>query len=128
MNTDKHRYDALTEKIIGCAFKVHNTLGCGYLEKVYENAWLHELRKAGLFVEQQKPVTILYDGVVVGEYLADLVVEGIVLLELKAAASLDPAHVAQCLNYLTATKLPICLLVNFGKARLEFKRLAGAAL
>jgi GxxExxY protein len=125
MNTDIERLNALTEKIIGCAFIVSNQLGCGYLEKVYENALAHELRKAGLNVRQQYPIIIRYDGIVVGEYCADLVVENIVLIELKVAKSFDEIHFAQCLNYLKATDLPICLLMNFGHTRVEIKRFAG---
>jgi GxxExxY protein len=121
MHTDEEMLNQITERIIGCAFTVANGLGCGFAEKVYENAMAHELRKAGLAVEQQKPITVIYDGVVVGEYLADLLVEGTVLVELKAARALDDAHTAQCLNYLAATGIPVCLLLNFGK-RVEVKR------
>jgi GxxExxY protein len=121
MHTDEEMLNQLTERIIGCAFKVANTLGCGFAEKVYENAMAHELHKSGLSVQQQKSITVIYDGVVVGEYLADLLVEGQVLIELKAASSLNDAHTAQCLNYLAATGVPICLLLNFGK-RVEVKR------
>lgn len=125
MDTDAHGLNLLTEKIIGCAYKVSNELGCGFLEKVYENALAHELRKAGLSTEQQKPIIVRYDGVVVGEYVADLVVEGCVLIELKACKSLDDIHSAQCLNYLKATNFPICLLINFGRPKVEIKRFAG---
>jgi GxxExxY protein len=121
MDTDEESLNQLTEKIIGCAFKVHNVLGCGFAEKVYENAMVHEVKKMGIAVEQQKAMTVSYEGVVVGEYLADLLVEGTVLVELKSARSLDDAHTAQCLNYLAATGVPICLLLNFGK-RVEVKR------
>lgn len=113
----------LTEKIIGCAFKVGNTLGCGFLEKIYENALAHELRKAGLAIEQQKPIQVLYDGIVVGEYLADLMVDGKVIIELKAVRKFEDIHSAQGLNYLKATGLTICLLFNFGTPRVEIKRL-----
>lgn len=125
MHTDEHRWKQITETIIGCAFKIGNEIGCGFLEKVYENALAHELRKAGLRVEQQKPILVHYDGVVVGDYVADLVVEGVVLLELKACKGFDEIHEAQCLNYLKATKLPICLLINFGRTKVEVKRFAG---
>jgi GxxExxY protein len=123
MNTDEHRLNATSETIIGCAFTVANTLGQGYLEKVYENALAHEIRLAGLEVEQQKGLAVHYKGVVVGEYCTDLVVAGCVLVELKAAKALDDAHVAQCLNYLTATGLPLCLLLNFGEPKVKVKRL-----
>ncbi len=114
----------LTEKIIGCAFEVSNTLGAGFLEKVYENSLAHELRKSGLDVRQQQPIDVAYDGVVVGEFIADLVVDDSVIIELKAVKNLDNAHLAQCLNYLKATGLPLCLLLNFGKPRVEVKRVA----
>jgi GxxExxY protein len=127
MNIDDKRFDSITERIIACAFKVGNGLGSGFMEKVYENALAHELRKEGLRVEQQVLIKVWYDGVVVGEYVADLIVEGVILVELKAIQSLDPIHMAQCINYLAATKLPVCLLINFGK-RVEVKRLAGPSL
>lgn len=123
MNSDKHRLDRITEKIIGCAYTVSNELGCGFLEKIYENALVHELRKNGLQVVQQFAVRVVYDGVVVGDYAADLVVEESVLVELKAVRALDEVHFAQCLNYLKATGLGVCLLLNFGKPRLEIKRI-----
>ncbi len=125
MNTDTHKsaIDAVTQKIIGCAFTVSNKLGCGFLEKVYENALCLELRKAGLNVLQQKIVQIKYDGVIVGEYNADLLVENAVLVELKAVKLLDEIHSAQCLNYLKATGISLCLLINFGRPRLDIKRI-----
>ncbi|MEN6335752.1 MAG: GxxExxY protein, partial [Phycisphaerales bacterium] len=103
---------------------VSNTLGYGFLEKVYENALAHELRKAGIRAEQQYGIKVHYDGVVVGEYVADLLVEGSLLLELKAVKELDDIHLAQCLNYLRATKLHLCLLMHFGKPKLEIRRIA----
>ncbi len=125
MNTDEHRLNQLTERVIGCAFQVSNVLGAGFLEKVYENALTHELRKSGLSVALQVSVPVCYDGVVVGDYIADLLVEGIVLVELKAVKALDDVHTAQCINYLKASGLPICLLINFGKPKIEVRRLAG---
>jgi GxxExxY protein len=119
---DEARLNEITQQIIGAAFKVSNALGCGFLEKVYENALAHELRKSGLRVAQQHPVPVYYDGVQVGDFFADLLVEDEVLVELKAARAFDPAHEAQCLNYLTATGKVICLLLNFGKPRVEVKR------
>ena len=127
MDTDEKRFDSITERIIGCAFKVGSVLGCGFLEKCYENALAHELRKAGFEVAQQVSVNLWYDGVVVGEYVADLIVQGCILVELKAIKALDPVHHAQCINYLAATKLPVCLLINFSK-RVEIKRIAGPQL
>ena len=117
----------ITKKVIGYAFTVSNTLGSGFLERVYENALAHELRKAGLSVEQQYGIPVHYDGVVVGDYVADLLVEDSVVVELKSVKSLDEVHMAQALNYLKATGLPICLLINFGRPKIEIKRIAGAS-
>jgi len=114
--------DPLTERIIGCAFKVANALGHGFLEKVYENALVHELRKAGLEVVQQQGLEVHYDGVLVGEFQVDLLVEGRILVELKAVAGLQDVHVAQSLNYLKASGKPVCLLFNFGRS-LQVRRL-----
>ena len=113
----------VTEKIIGCAYKVSNTLGAGFLEKVYENALVYELQRQGLSVQQQYSIKIYYDNNVVGDYVADLVVEGSVLVELKAARVLDDIHTAQCLNYLKATGIHICLLINFGSPKIVIKRI-----
>ncbi|MFA6561749.1 MAG: GxxExxY protein [Verrucomicrobiia bacterium] len=121
MDTDN--LNVVTEKIIGAAYAVGNTLGSGFLEKVYENALVHEIRKTGLRVDQQHDIQVRYDGVVVGDYVADLLVEGRVLVELKAVQALDDIHLAQCLNYLKATKLKICLLINFGKPKVEIRRI-----
>src|SRR3989442_13476402 len=106
--------DDLTQKIIGCAYKVHNTLGPGFLEKVYENALRIELEKQGFRVRQQEPISVVYDGQVVGEYYADLWVDERVVVELKAALSLVKEHEVQLVNYLTATKVDLGLLLNFG--------------
>lgn len=118
MNTD-----IITEKIIGCAYTVSNELGAGFLEKVYENALVIELKKQGLRVEQQKPVSVTYSGQVVGEYIADLIVEDCVIIELKAVQILNNAHQAQILNYLKATGIQTGLLLNFGTSRLGIKRM-----
>lgn len=114
----------ITEAIIGAAMKVSNTLGVGFLEKVYENALVVELKKAGLKVQQQKTIKVIYEGVVVGNYVADLIVEDAVLVELKVAKTIDDIHQAQLLNYLKATRLKIGLLINFGTSRLGIKRMA----
>ncbi len=119
---DESQLNAISERIIGCAFSVGNVLGSGFLEKVYENALACEMRKSGLSVEQQKPITIHYDGVVVGTYAADLVVEEAVLVELKTVKAFDEIHVAQCLNYLKATNLKLCLLINFATTSVKIKR------
>lgn len=123
MHTDSSELTRLSERIIGCAFTVANTLGSGFLEKVYENALAHELRKRGFVVEQQYGVAVRYDDVTVGEYAADLVVENMAIIELKVVRELDNVHRAQCLNDLKATGLRLCLLINFGKPRLDVKRL-----
>lgn len=119
----KSEMDKLTEKIIGCAYTVSNTLGSGFLEKVYENALAHQILKIGLRVEQQYPIKVSYDGVPVGEFFADLLIEEQVLIELKAINLLGEPQVAQALNYLRATELPVCLLMNFGRPRIEVRHL-----
>ncbi|WP_315789303.1 GxxExxY protein [Fischerella sp. JS2] len=113
----------ITQKIIGCAYTVSNVLGVGFLEKVYENALAHELRKAGLRLKQQYNLQILYDSIVVGEYFVDLIVEECVLVELKAVKNLDDGNFAQCMSYLKASRLKVCLLINFGHPRVEIKRI-----
>ena len=122
MHADSARLNEITETIIGCAYRVANGLGVGFLEKVYENALAHELRKMGFAVEQQKPVDVWYDGVIVGVYVADLFVEALVPVELKAAKAIDDIHLAQLLNQLTASKLSVGLLLNFGTSKLGVKR------
>ena len=125
MDADKRKSElnGITEKIIGCVYDVSNSLGCGFLEKVYENALAHELWKVGFTVNQQHAITVRYDGIIVGDFIADLLVEGSVLVELKTAKALDDAYMAQCINYLKATGLHICLLINFGKPKVEIKRI-----
>jgi GxxExxY protein len=123
MNKTYEEINKITEKIIGCAYKISNTLGSGFLEKVYENAFAYELIKAGLKVRQQYPLQVKYEGVIVGDYTADLLVEGCVLVELKTVTQLDENHMAQCMNYLKGTGLHICLLFNFANRRLEVKRI-----
>ena len=122
MNTD-HPHDPLTQRVIGSAFTVYNTLGYGFLEKVYENALVHELRKAGLHITQQKPFPVFYDGINVGDYVADLLVGDSLIVELKSAKAIDDSHIAQCLNYLKAARLRHGLLLNFGPQRVESRRL-----
>lgn len=118
----EERLNIVTEKIIGAAFKVGNTLGAGFYEKVYENAMVVELLKNGLSLQQQVPFAVRYDNVVVGDYVADLIVEDLVIVELKAIKAVEDIHVSQCINYLTASKKPIALLINFQK-RVEVKRI-----
>lgn len=123
MQADEAELNRLSKVIIGCALTVANTIGSGFLEKIYENALAHELRKAGIPVAQQRGVVVMYDGAVVGEYAVDLLVAESVVVELKAAMALNHVHRVQCLNYLKATGLRMCLLLNFGRSRLEIKRL-----
>jgi GxxExxY protein len=123
MNADDDFLHRLTQQAIGCAFQVSNALGSGFLEKVYENAFAHELRKADLRVAQQHAIAVLYDGVTVGEYVADLLIEDILLIELKAQRAVGHVETAQCLNFLKATGLPLCLLINFGPPRIEVRRI-----
>ena len=115
--------DAVTEKIIACAYAVSNELGVGFLEKVYENALTIELRNLGLHVEQQKSLTVSYHEQVVGEYIADLLVEDCVIVELKAVREFDAVHQAQLLNYLKAAGIHTGLLLNFGTSRIGIKRM-----
>ena len=122
-SNDKYPERDLTEKIIGAAFNVSNTLGAGFLEKVYENALVVELTRSSISVEQQKTYQVAYEGTVVGNYVADLVVDGRVIVEVKAAKQLDAVHDAQLLNYLKATGIRVGLLLNFGRAKLQVKRL-----
>ena len=119
----REELDSLTRKVIGAALRVSSTLGHGFLEKVYENSMVHELPKIGLRVEQQRPVQVRYDGQIVGDYITDILVERAIVLEIKACEGLDRSHYSQCANYLRATGLRACLLLNFGKPRLELKRI-----
>jgi GxxExxY protein len=112
----------ITEKIIGGALRVHKTLGPGFLESVYEKALAHELNKAGLQVECQQAVRVIYDGVVVGDFVADMLIESAVLVENKAVQTLVQAHEVQLVNCLTATGIEVGLLLNFGASSLQVKR------
>ena len=117
-------HDPLSEAVIGCVFRVANGLGTGFLEKVYENALLYELRKAGLEAQQQVIASVYFDGQNMGDYIGDIVVEGRLLLELKACKALEDVHLAQCLNYLKATGIPTCLLINFGTSKSQIRRVS----
>ena len=114
-------HEEITGAIIKAFYAVYNTLGYGFLEKVYENALVHELTKLGFEVRQQMPIQVYYDGQLVGKYFADLVVNGCVIVEIKAAEGLRPEHAAQLLNYLKATETEVGLLLNFGP-KPEFAR------
>jgi GxxExxY protein len=113
----------ITQKVIGCAHTVSNTLGIGFVEKVYENALAHALRRSGIKFAQQQPIRVTYEGATVGEFFADLLVEERVLVELKAVSMLTGEHTAQALNYLRATSVEVCLLINFGTSKVGIKRL-----
>ena len=108
--------EELTSKIIGCAYKVHKTLGSGFLEKVYENSLAIELRKIGLKVEQQIKIKVFYEGKVVGYYEADILVEDKIIVEVKAVVKLCKEHETQLVNYLVATGINNGLLINFGSS------------
>ncbi|WP_147652105.1 GxxExxY protein [Vulcaniibacterium gelatinicum] len=124
MNTDKARllHQDLTEQVIGAFYAVYNELGAGFLENVYENAMAIAISQCGLAVERQSPIRVHFRGAVVGEYRADLLIEKALVVEVKAAATLNQAHMAQLLNYLKATGKSVGLLLNFGP-RPQFKRL-----
>lgn len=124
MNTDARGFfDALTEQVLGAVFEVSNTLGAGFLEKVYQRALLHELRLRGIGAAAEVSFPVTYKGHGVGEYFADLLVEDVLVVELKCAERLCNEHTAQCLNYLRASGRRLCLLVNFQKPKVEWKRI-----
>jgi GxxExxY protein len=117
------KHEALTAKIIAVFYDVYNELGHGFLESVYENSMVIALRAAGLSVQQQVSLPVYFRGQKVGEFFADLIVEGLVIVENKAARAIDPSHEAQLLNYLRATMMEVGLILNYG-LKPEFKRLA----
>jgi GxxExxY protein len=112
----------LTGKILECAFAVHNALGAGFLERVYSNALAHELQRSGIDCVREAPLKVTYRDVIVGDYVADILVAGRVLMELKACAVLDSNHAAQIMNYLRASGIRVGLLLNFGRPKLEYRR------
>ena len=114
--------DQLITEIIECAKRIRRQLGPGFLEKVYKNAMVVELRKLKLNFETEKLIQVLYDGIVVGEYRTDIIVEGKLILELKATQDLSIANEVQLVNYLTSTQIDDGLLINFGSEKLQFKR------
>ena len=114
-------HEKITEKILNAYYKVYNYLGYGFLEKVYENSMVIELQKTGLRVRQQENIKVYYESEVVGDYYTDLLVDDLVIVELKAAEKISEKHEAQLINYLKATKIEVGLLLNFGKEP-EFKR------
>jgi GxxExxY protein len=108
------KYQELTENIIKAAYTVHNTLGYGFLEKVYQNALVIELAKRGIKADSEKPIKVFYEGQIVGDYVCDLIVDDKVILELKAVKELNDIHEVQLVNYLKATGVEVGLLINFG--------------
>jgi len=124
MNTDKTGYcTSLTERVLAAVFEVSNTLGAGFLEKVYERALLHGLTLRGIRSTSQTSLAVTYKGHLVGEYFADILVEDLLVIEVKCVDRLAPVHAAQCLNYLRASGHRLCLLVNFQNPKVEWKRI-----
>jgi GxxExxY protein len=115
------KYAELTEQIINCAYEVHRVLGSGFLEKVYENAMLEEFKLRYLKAESQSGIAVKYKGIIIGDYFADLVIEDVIIVELKALDKLTDIHELQLKNYLKATGIEVGLLINFGKS-VEVKR------
>jgi len=113
----------LVYQVVGCAMKVHRELGYGFLEKVYENSLMHLFEKENIDAKQQYPVPVYFEGKMVGEYFADILIEGKILLELKTVEKIANVHYAQLLNYLKATGIRLGLLLNFGPRKLEYERL-----
>ncbi len=116
-------YKELSYAIIGAAIEVHKQLGPGFLEAVYQKALIYELTLRGFLVEEEKPLPVYYKGQLIGEYKADLVVDGKIILEIKAVSAFAKAHEAQAIHYLTATGLRLALLINFGASSLQQKRI-----
>ncbi|CAB1076685.1 GxxExxY protein [Alkalispirochaeta odontotermitis] len=112
----------LTERIIGCAYRVYNQMGFGYLESVYEKCMLIELNKAGLDADSQKPIKVYYENEIVGDFVADIIVNDSIILELKSVRRIIRAHEVQLVNYLVATKKAVGLLLNFGERKVDVKR------
>ena len=124
MNAEQRRCpDSLTEKVLSAVFEVSNTLGAGFLEKVYERALLRELGVRGIRATTQTPFSVIYKGHNVGEYVVDVLVENVLIIELKCVDRLANEHTAQCLNYLRASGRSVCLLINFQKPKVEWKRI-----
>jgi GxxExxY protein len=124
MNTDERGFnDPLTERVLGAVFEVSNTLGVGFLEKVYERALLREFALRGIRATALASMSVMYKGYCVGEYFADLLVEDSLVVELKCVDHFANEHIAQCLNYLRASGRSVCLLVNFQKPKVEWRRI-----
>ena len=120
--TGSNEYEELTRRVIGCAYAVYNRMGLGYLESVYEKCLLIELARAGIRAAWQVPIVVRYEGQVVGEFVADILVEDVVIVELKSVRTLSEIHEVQLVNYLVATGKPVGLLVNFGPDTVQVKR------
>jgi GxxExxY protein len=123
MHTNEHEFDKLIESVIGAAYEVANVLGCGFLEKVYERALVNELSLRGIGARTQTVFPISYKGHSVGDYIADLLVDDSLIVELKCVDSLSKEHMAQCINYLKASGIRIALLINFQRPKVEWKRI-----
>jgi GxxExxY protein len=124
MNSDEHGcLNSLTEKVLAAVFEVSNTLGAGFLEKVYERVLLKELGTRGIRAKAQASFAVMYKGCSVGEYFADILVADVLVIELKCVDHLANEHVAQCLNYLRASGMELCLLINFQKPKVEWRRI-----
>ena len=123
MNADNADLNSLSENVLGAVFEVSNTVGAGFLEKVYQRALFRELRLQGIRATVEASFAITFKGHSVGEYFADLLVEDVLVVELQCAERLSNEHTAQCLNYLRASGLTLCLLVNFQKPKVEWKRI-----
>ena len=115
-------YSEITERIIKCAYIVYNKMGFGFLESVYEKCLLIELHKAGLNAESQRPIKVSYENEIVGEFVADIIVNDSVILELKSVRQIIRTHEVQLVNYLVATGKPVGLILNFGETKVEIKR------
>ena len=116
------KHKELTESVIGCAYFVYNKMGFGFLESVYEKCLMIELKKAGLHAEAQKEITVYYENEIVGEFIADVIVENLVILELKSVRRVVKAHEVQLVNYLAATGKDVGLILNFAEKGVEVKR------
>ena len=125
MNTNKEKiiFKELSYKVVGLAMEVHKKLGYGFLEKVYENAMMILLEKEGIHAEQQVPISVYFEGEIVGEYFADILVDDKIVLELKVSDNIADSHRAQMLNYLKAIDLTLGIIVNFGRKKLEYERI-----
>ena len=116
------KHKELTERVIGCAYSVYNKMGFGFLESVYEKCLMIELKMAGLHAEAQKEITVYYENEIVGEFMADIIVENLVILELKSVRRVVKAHEVQLVNYLAATGKDVGLILNFAEKGVEVKR------